>query len=245
MINVAERIDDLKLNNLKIIQDTGGFCFGIDAVLLSYIAENPNLKSYMDLCSGNGIVPILLAGKTNAEKIVAVEIQEKQAMLAKRSVELNGLEDRIYVYNMDLKNVPDVFEKASFDAVTCNPPYMKCDKGIINGRGDKAIARHEIMCTLEDVISVSAEVLKPKGNFYMVHRPKRLVDIFCIMRKYKIEPKKMWMVHPSKDKKANIVLIEGLKNGGEDLKMMEPIYVYDNVGNYTDTINRIYRRDGR
>lgn len=188
-------------------------------------------------------MPILLAGKTDAERIVGVEIQERQASLAKRSVKLNGLDGRIYIYNMDLRDALSEFKKSEFDAVTCNPPYMKNEGGILNDRSDKAVARHEIMCTLEDVISVSADILKPGGRFYMVHRPERLVDIFCVMRQYKIEPKRLWMVHPSKGKKANIVLVEGSKNGGRDLKMMEPIYVYDDNGNYTETINKIYRRD--
>lgn len=239
---MAERIDDLQLNGLRIIQDTESFCFGVDAVLLSYIAENTKAESIMDLCTGNGIVPILLAGKTNAKRICGIEIQEKQADLAKRSVSLNGLENRVFIYNMDLKDAVNEFKKGSFDAVTCNPPYIENSGGIINEKSEKAIARHEIMCTLEDVIKVSSELLAPLGRFYMVHKPERLVDIFSLMREYKIEPKRLWMVHPSKDKKANIVLVEGAKNGGRDLKMMEPIYVYAEDGNYSDMINKIYRR---
>lgn len=240
---MAERIDDLQLKNLKLIQDTDGFCFGVDAVLLSYIAENSKAKTIMDLCCGNGIVPILLAGKTDAERICGIEIQEKQAELAARSVKLNKLEDRVFIYNMDLKDALSTFEKSSFDAVTCNPPYMQASGGIVCDRSEKAVARHEIMCTLEDVIKISASLLKTGGRFFMVHKPERLVDIFCTMREYKIEPKRLWMVHPSRGRKANIVLVEGVRNGGRDLKMMEPIYVYDDDGSYSQMINKIYRRD--
>lgn len=240
---MAERTDDLQLKNLKIIQDTDGFCFGVDAVLLSYMAENSNAKTIVDLCSGNGIVGILLAGKTCASEIHCVEIQKKQAELAERSVKLNKLENRVFVHNIDLKNAIEIFKKGFCDVVTCNPPYIQKSGGIVSGCSEKAIARHEIMCTLEDVIRVSRELLVPMGKFFLVHKPERLVDIFCLMRKYEIEPKRLCMVHPCAGKKANIVLVEGVKNGGKDLKMMEPIYVYGDDGNYSDKINEIYRRN--
>lgn len=240
---MAERIDDLKLKNLKIIQDTESFCFGVDAVLLSYMAENSKAKNIVDLCSGNGIVGILLAGKTDAKQIHCVEIQKKQADLAKRSIELNGLGERVFIHNIDLKKSGDVLKKGFFDVVTCNPPYMQCNGGIISKGDEKAIARHEVMCTLEDVILAAKDLLKSKGKFFLVHKPERLVDIFCLMRKYSIEPKRLCMVHPSPEKKANIVLVEGVLDGGRDLKMDEPIYVYGNDGNYSDKINEIYRRN--
>ncbi len=240
---MAERIDDLQLKNLKIIQDTESFCFGIDAVLLSYMAENSKAERIVDLCSGNGIVGILLAGKTDAKEIHCVEIQKKQADLAKRSVAINELSDRVFVHNIDLKNSFDVLGKGVFDAVTCNPPYMKAMDGIVSKGDEIAIARHEIMCNLEDVIFAASKLLKSKGKLFLVHKPERLVDIFCLMRKYKIEPKKLCMVHPSSAKKANIVLVEGALDGGRELKMTEPIYVYDENGSYSDKINEIYRRN--
>lgn len=241
--NMAERTDDLQLKGLKIIQNTDGFCFGVDAVLLSYMAENAKGDNFIDLCSGNGIVAILLAGKTKAKKIYSVEILESQSNLAKRSIELNGLNNRVEAVNMDLKDVSQRFKKSSFDVVTCNPPYMQQFGGIVNPKSEKAIARHEIACTLEDVIKSAAYLLSPQGKLFLVHKPERLVDIFCLMRENKIEPKKLCMVHPSKGKKANIVLVEGVKNGGRDLKMSEPIYVYADDGKYSEQINKIYRRD--
>lgn len=240
---MAERIDDLQLKGLKIIQDTSGFCFGVDAVLLSHMAQNAKGDNFIDLCSGNGIVAILLAAKTAAKKIYSVEILKSQSDLAKRSIKLNNLSERVEAVNMDLKNVSQYFKKSSFDAVTCNPPYMQPFGGIVNPKSEKAIARHEIACTLEDVICAADYLLAPQGKLFLVHKPERLVDIFCLMRQYKIEPKRLCMVHPSSGKKANIVLVEGVKNGGRDLKLEDPIYVYDNNGNYSEKINQIYRRD--
>lgn len=240
---MAERIDDLQLKGLKIVQDTDGFCFGVDAVLLSYMAENAKGDNFIDLCSGNGIVAILLAGKTKAKKIYSIEILERQSNLAQKSIKLNLLEGRVEAVNMDLKNVAEKFRKASFDVVTCNPPYIQQFGGIVNKKNEKAIARHEIACTLEDVIKSSAYLLAPMGKLFLVHKPERLADIFCLMRENKIEPKRFCMVHPSKGKKANIVLVEGTKDGGRDLKPMEPIYVYDDDGQYSEQINKIYRRD--
>lgn len=239
---MAERIDDLQYKGLRIIQDTDGFCFGVDAVLLANIAKTTPSKKTIDLCSGNGIVALLLAGKTNTEKICALEIQEKAADLAKRSVALNGLEGRVCVINDDIKRAPELFGRGEFDVVTCNPPYMKNTCGLTNDNDALSIARHEIACTLEDVIQTSAYLLRPGGKLFMVHRPERLVDIFCEMRKNKIEPKRMQMVHPSAGKKANIVLVEGSYMGGRELKMMEPLYVYDENGNYTKQIDEIYER---
>ncbi len=239
---MAERIDDLQYKGLRIIQDTDGFCFGVDAVLLANIAKTAPSKKTIDLCSGNGIVAILLAGKTNTEKIYALEIQERAANLAKRSAKLNNLDGRVSVINDDLKNAPELFERGEFDVVTCNPPYMKNTCGLTNDNDALRLARHEIACTLEDVIQSAAYLLKPGGKLFMVHRPERLVDIFCEMRKNKIEPKRMQMVHPSAGKKANIVLVEGSYMGGRELKMMEPLYVYDEDGSYTKQIDEIYER---
>lgn len=236
-----ERIDDLQYKNLKIIQNKNAFCFGIDAVLLSDFAKNiKNNSIVIDLCTGTGIIAILLEAKTNAKKIYGVEIQENIAKMASRSVLLNGQEEKIEIINEDLKKLDNFFSKESVDAITVNPPYKKSGSGIINELDTKTIARHEVLCTLEDVIEKSYNVLKTGGQFFMIHRTERLVDIFSIMRKKNIEPKRVRFVHPSRDKAPNLVLIEGVKGGKPFLKVEDPIYVYDENGIYTDTIMEIY-----
>ena len=240
-----ERIDDLQIGGLRIIQDDDLFCFGVDAVLLSHFAKETPSKTTVDLCSGNGIVAILLAGKTKTDKLYCVEVQPKAADLARRSVALNQLEDRITVIEDNLNNAGAYFAKASVDVVTCNPPYIADRGGPENKSDEKNIARHEILCTLEDVIRESASMLKFGGKLFMVHKPERLVDIFCTMRKYNIEPKRVQFVHPQPHKKANIVLVEGAKFGGAELKMMPPLYVYDENHNYSEEINKIYGREKR
>lgn len=236
-----ERIDDLQFNNLKIIQDSKAFCFGIDAVLLSHfalpIADN---STVVDLCSGNGILPILLSGKTKAKKIYGVEIQEEICDMAKRSLELNNITDRVSMICDDLKNIDSVLGKGQIDYVTVNPPYKKRGCGIINEQDSKTIARHEVLCTLEDVIEKSSQILKSGGSMFMVHRAERLVDILTIMRKKKLEPKRIRFVHPSSNKAPNLVLVEGVRMAKPFLKIEDPIYVYDDEGNYTCTIKEIY-----
>lgn len=235
-----ERIDDLQFKNLKIIQNTKGFCFGIDAVLLSNFAKNMKKADLVvDLCAGTGIIPILLSGKTNAKKIIGVEIQEDFVEMAQRSVLMNKIEDRVEIINKDLKELKDTIKSGSVDTVTVNPPYKEKGNGIINEKDTLTIARHEIYCTLEEVIKESARLLKTNGSFYMIHKPERLVDIFYYMRSYKIEPKRIRFVHPSKNKVANLVLIEGSKDGGKFLKYENPLYVYED-GVYTDEIYKIY-----
>ncbi len=243
VIRENERIDDLQYKELKIIQNKDGFCFGIDAVLLANFAKNMKRKNLVvDLCTGTGIVAILLSGKTDAKKIIGVEIQKESAEMAKRSVELNSIQDRVEIINEDLKKLKPIIEAGSVDAVTVNPPYMKAGSAIVNDENKMSIARHEVCCTLEDVIKESARMLKTNGEFFMVHKPERLVDIFCTMRKYKIEPKRIRFVHPSADKPANIVLIEGSRDGKEFLKFEKPLYVYEN-GEYTDEIYEIYEKE--
>lgn len=243
VINENERIDDLQYKGLKIIQNKDGFCFGIDAVLLANFAKNMKRKNIVvDLCTGTGIVAILLAGKTDAKKIIGIEIQEESAEMAKRSVELNSLQDRVEIINQDLKKLKSIIEAGSVDTVTVNPPYMKAGSAIVNDANKMSIARHEVCCTLDDVIKESARMLKTNGEFFMVHKPERLVDIFCTMRKYKIEPKRIRFVHPSADKPANIVLIEGSRDGKEFLKFEKSLYVYEN-GEYTDEIYEIYEKE--
>lgn len=236
-----ERIDDLQYKNLKVIQKMDGFCFGVDAVLLASFAKDMKRNDLVvDLCTGTGVVAILLAGKTTAKEIIGVEIQEEYVEMAQRSVTMNHLEERVKMMHQDLKDLKTVIGAGTVDAITVNPPYKKKGSGIINDVDSLTIARHEVYCTLEDVIKESSRMLKTNGSFYMVHRPERLVDIFCLMRKYQIEPKRIRLVHPSVGKVANIVLIEGTKNGRSFLKMEKPLYIYDESGNYTEEIYEIY-----
>ena len=243
-LNENERIDDLQYKGLKLIQNKNGFCFGIDAVLLANFAKNmKKCETVVDLCTGNGVVAILLSGKTSASKIYGVEIQEDVANLAKRSVEFNKLDGRVEILNKNLKDLKDSIPSATVDSVTVNPPYMKAGNGVINDKNTLMIARHEISCTLEDVVKEAARLLKFNGEFFMVHKPERLVEIFCVMRKYKIEPKRIKFVQPSANKPANLVLIEGSKNAGEFLKVETPLCVYKDDGEYTDEIYDIYEME--
>ncbi|MBS3995133.1 MAG: tRNA1(Val) (adenine(37)-N6)-methyltransferase [Alkaliphilus sp.] len=238
-----ERIDDLQCKGLRLIQDPKGFCFGIDAVLLSNFCEIKRNWKVIDLGTGTGIIPVLLAGKTDAQEIIGVEIQKEVAQMAARSVQLNHLEHRVKIIHEDLNNILNHSEAHSFDAVTANPPYMNEGGGLLNPESMKAIARHEVKCTLEDIIRISSKLLKDRGHFYMVHRPHRLVDIMCLCRQYKLEPKKLRFVHPNKNKRPNILLIQCVKYGGTELKFMDPLFVYNEDGSYTDEIDQIYGRD--
>lgn len=244
MINSGEVLDDLQ-NGFFIIQKEDGFKFGVDAVLLADFAKDAPSKITLDLCAGTGIVPILLAAKTKTPVIHGLEIQAEIADMAKRSVEYNKLTDRVFIESGDLKNASEIYKKGSFDKITCNPPYMKCGAGIINDADTKTISRHEVMCSLDDVLKAASELLVPKGRFFMVHRPTRIADIMCSMRKYKIEPKKLRFVHPSPYKAPNMLLIEGMKDGGEDMKILPPLYVYDENGSYSEEIDNIYGRNER
>jgi tRNA1Val (adenine37-N6)-methyltransferase len=238
-----ERVDDLQYKGLKLIQKRDGFCFGIDAVLLSYFAQIPKNGAVIDLGTGTGIVAVLVAAKKEPARVVGLEIQADMAGMASRSVALNGLDDRISIVNGDIRDAVQLFGPSSFDAVVTNPPYMEKGGGLLNPEDAKAISRHEILCSIEDVISVSARLLKPGGKFSMVHRPHRLVDIMYNMRKYNIEPKLMRLVHPSPGKKPNLVLVSGTKDGRIELRVQEPLYVYDSSGRYTKEIDEIYSRN--
>ena len=236
-----ERIDDLEFKGYKIIQNSEGFCFGIDSVLLSDFAKDiRNNSRVMDLGTGTGILCILLAGKTNLKEIVGVEIQEEVYDMAKRSVELNSLQDKVKIINENILNLENVFEKGSFDAIVTNPPYKKLNTGLQNESEKKLISRHELTANLEDFIKISKNMLKDKGEFYMVHRPERLVDIIYLMRKYKIEPKQIRFVAPKLSKEPNLVLIKGVKNAKEFLKLDNTLYVYNEDGSYTSELLKIY-----
>lgn len=241
MIKNDEVLDDLQ-NGFYIIQKQNGFKFGVDAVLLSDFAASARSSRTLDLCTGTGIVPILLAAKTNTENICALEIQEDIADMARRSIEYNKLADRVQITCGDLKNAPEIYGRGCFDKITCNPPYMKCGAGLRNDTDTKSVSRHELLCTLDDVIYVSSQLLVSKGRFYMIHRPSRLADIMCAMRKFHIEPKKLRFVHPHADSAPNLVLVEGMKDGGDELKILPPLSVHSSDGKYSDEINRIYGR---
>lgn len=225
-----------------LIQKNDGFKFGIDAVILADFAKSTKSERTLDLCTGTGIVPILLSAKTKTPRIDALEIQHDICDMAQRSVTYNSLGERIHITEGDLKDAPTLYGKSKFDKITVNPPYMKCGTGILNDTDTKTISRHEVKCTLEDVISVSAQLLIPKGRLYMVHRATRIADVLHLMKLYKIEPKAIRMVHPSPYKAANLVLIEGMRGAAADLKVLEPLYVYNENGEYSEEINKIYGR---
>lgn len=223
-----ERIDDLERDGLRIIQNPSKFCFGIDAVLLSDFAKVKLGETMIDFGTGTGVIPILLTSKCPDAKIYyGLEIQEDMADMARRSVELNHLEDRVKIIHGDLKNVTEIFGHEEANVVTCNPPYMNDACGLLNADEGMAIARHEIACTLDDVVASAGRILKTGGRFYMIHRPHRLSGIFASMRAHKLEPKRMQMVHSHIGDQAAMVLIEASKNGGEFLKVEKPIILYE------------------
>lgn len=241
-ININEGIDDLQLNELKLIQKKQGFRFGVDAVLLSHFANIKNKHRVIDLCTGTGIIPFLAYGKYSPKEIIGLEIQEDMVEMANRSSILNNTIDIVKFVHGDLKNIELLDSLGKFDILTVNPPYKLNNAGIVNPNYKLAIARHEVMCTLEDVILAARRLLKDNGRMFIVHRPERLADIFGLMRKYKIEPKRVRMVQPNTKKAPNIVLVEGQRDGGAFLKWEETLYVYDDNGNYSEEIDSIYGR---
>ncbi len=236
----GERIDDLQINGYKIIQDPETFCFGIDAVLLSDFACVRETQSCLDLGCGNGILPILLAAKTPGRQFTGLEILPRSADLARRSVALNHLEDRIRIVEGDLKDASALFGTSSFDVITTNPPYLADGRGAAGTEEAKAVARHEMLCTLADVLRESAKILPDGGHFFMVHRPFRLAEIITQMTESGIEPKRMRLVYPYADREANLVLIEGVRGGKPQLTVEKPLIVYGKPGIYTDEIHEIY-----
>lgn len=235
-----ERLDELHRNGYHIIQNPKKFCFGMDAVLLSGFARVKSGETAIDLGTGTGIIPILLEAKTQGEHFTGLEIQPESADMAKRSVAYNHLEDKINIEIGNIKDASVQFGASSFHVVTTNPPYMTGQHGLTNPSEAKAIARHEILCNLEDVIRESARLLKPQGRFYMVHRPFRLSEIMCLMHQYGLEPKRMQLVYPFADKEPNMVLLEGLRGGKPRITVEKPLIVYKEPGIYTDEIYDIY-----
>lgn len=240
LLKDGERIDDLERNGYHIIQHTGRFCFGMDAVLLSGFARVKRGEQVLDLGTGTGIIPILLEAKTEGKHFIGLEIQEEVADMARRSVFLNHLEEKVEICIGDIKEASSLLGKNRFDVVTSNPPYMTNGNGLQNPNESKAISRHEVLCTLEDVVREASSVLKSGGRFYMVHRPFRLMEIMDVLHRYKLEPKRMKLVHPYVDKEANMVLIEAVKGGGSMMKVEAPVIVFDAPGVYSKEITEVY-----
>lgn len=238
-IRQGEQLDDLQ-NGYYIIQAEGAFRFGMDAVLLSGFARVKPGERVLDMGTGTGIIPILLSAKTKGRSFTGLEIQPRSADMAERSVAYNHLEDRIQIVTGDIKEAAAIFAPASFDVVVSNPPYMTGQHGLVNPEEAKAIARHEILCTLEDVVSQASKVLTPRGRFYMVHRPFRLAEIMKVLMKYNLEPKRMQLVYPFVDREPNIVLIEACKNGNPRITVEKPLIVYEKPGVYTKEVLMYY-----
>ena len=236
----GERIDELQRNGYRIIQNPERFCFGMDAVLLSGFARAKKQERCLDLGCGNGIIPILMEAKTEGKHFTGLEIQPESADMARRSVALNGLQDRIDIVEGDIKDASKIFGASSFHVVTTNPPYMTAQHGLTNLYEAKTIARHEVLCNLEDIIRESARLLMPGGRFYMVHRPFRLAEIISLMVQYRMEPKRMRLVFPYVDREPNMVLIEGLRGGKSRMTVEKPLIVYKEPGKYTDEIYDVY-----
>ena len=236
-----ERIDDLNFEGYKIIQNPQKFCFGMDSVLLCDFARIKRNDYVIDFGCGNGVICILLAAKTSLKKIIGLEIQKDIVDLARKNVLLNALDAKIEIVHGDIKNVYEKLGTEIFDVVITNPPYM--NSGLINKNKSKAIARHEILCNLEDVICNAAKILKNNGKFFMIHRAQRLTDIFYLMRSYKLEPKTLRMVYSFINSQAQMVLIEGVKNSASMIKVLSPLIIYDDIGKYTSQINEIYGVD--
>ncbi|KEI82302.1 hypothetical protein N486_00335 [Clostridium botulinum B2 128] len=240
IIKEDETLDDLQLKGIHVIQKKQAFRFGIDAVLLANFPTIKNGAKVVDLCSGTGIIPFILAGKTNASNIIGIEIQKEIADMANRSIKYNNLQEKVKFIEGDLKNLKLLKDIEKVDVVTVNPPYKTQGTGIININDKNVISRHEICCTLDDVVKAAKVLLKDKGKLYMIHRPDRIVDIMNVMRKYYIEPKLIRTIHPAVDKAPSMILIEGQKNGGKFLKWDRPLYIYDENNKYTNEVKRIY-----
>lgn len=241
----GERLDDLQIKGYRIIQSPGRFCFGMDAVLLSSFAKVKTGERALDLGTGTGILPILLEAKNKGDFYTGLEIQEESADMARRSVQYNHLEDKVRIVTGDIREAAALFGAASFHVITVNPPYMIGDHGMKNENEAKYIARHEVLCTLEDVLRESGKLLGNKGRFYMVHRPFRLAEILSGMSRHRIEPKRMRLVHPYIDKEPNMVLLEGVKGAHPRMTVEPPLVVYNKDGTYTEELLELYGLESR
>lgn len=287
----GERVDDLQRNGLRILQDPARFCFGMDAVLLASYVQMKKARRALDLGTGNGILPLLLSARTDCARLTGLEIQPASADLAARSVALNGLEDRIDIVQGDIREAGRLFKAASFDFITCNPPYRPVGAGRVSGKKQpadvsavgseeqklpvgtggvsgkkqpasdvktagqilpadtvsaldpRAIARHELLCTLDDVVSAAAKLLRPGGHFYLVHRPLRLAEILTKLTLAGLEPKRMRLVYPHVDEAPNMVLLDCVRGGAPELRVEPPLIVYEKDGSYTPELRRLYYED--
>lgn len=246
LVRSNERVDDLERNGYRLIQNPEVFCFGIDAILLAHFAKVSSHKNkILDIGTGTGIIPIVMHAIYQKGHYIGIDIQEEMIEMANRSVLLNEIEADVEMKVVDIKNYKEHFKTGVFDIITCNPPYMKGDCGLKNEHPSKTIARHEVACTLEDIIAAASYMLKYGGKMCMIHRPHRLVDIFATMRQYNIEPKVMRMIYPKQGKEPTMVLVEGVKNGKPELRVRQPLIVYKDNGEYTDEILEIYGKKGR
>lgn len=239
-IKEHERLDDLHRNGYKLIQNPEKFCFGVDAVLLSVFAQVKKGERSLDLCTGNGVIPILMEAKTFGSEFYGVEIQRESVDLAQRSVRLNNLEDKIKIFEFDIKEINENKLGGRFNVVTVNPPYMNSGGGLTNNLDSVTVARHEILCSLEDVISSASRMLTSGGRFYMIHRPQRLTDIFVNLRRYKLEPKVIRFVQPFEGKEPAMVLVEARRDGKPMLKVLPPLIIYKSIGEYTEEVYNMY-----
>ncbi len=238
----GERIDDLYRKGYHILQHPEKYCFSVDAVLLADFARVKHGGKVLDMGTGGGIIPILMEARTGERNFTGLEIQPDLCDMAERSVRMNQLEDKISIVEGDMKEASDLFGGASFDVVTCNPPYTKKGEGKVSRSDGIAIARHEIYCTLEDVIREAAIVVKPGGSFYMIHRPRRLPEIMTLMQENHLEPRRMRLVYSYLDKGACMVLLEGVRGGGAELIVEKPLILYEEPGVYTEEVQEIYFR---
>ncbi len=246
LVRLNERVDDLERNGYQLIQNPEVFCFGIDAILLAHFAKVSHAKQkILDIGTGTGVIPIVMHAIYGKGHFTGIDIQEEMIEMASRSVCLNEIQEDVMMKVMDIKEYKAYFSSGSFDIITCNPPYMKGHAGLKNEHPSKTIARHEVACTLEDIIEGAGYMLKYGGKLCMIHRPHRLVDIFMAMRQNKIEPKVMRMVYPKAGKAPTMVLVEGVKHGKPELRVQPPLFVYNEDGTYTDDINEIYGKKGR
>ena len=248
-----ERIDDLELNGLKVIQNKEYFCFGMDSILLAnFVVSESSKNLIVDFCSGSGVIPIVISAKKKYKKIIGIELQDEMFDLLSRNIILNELDEKIDKIQGDIKEVLNIkkyilreYGTDNVDIIVCNPPYKQVGTGFRNENEVKYIARHEEKCSLEDIFSSASKLLKSKGKLYLVHKPERLVDLLALSRKYDLEPKRVRFVHPKCDKRASIVLLEYTKSGKNELNIESPLIEYDDKGNYTDEIYSIYGMERR
>lgn len=240
LLKPGERIDDLQRNGYRIIQDPGRFCFGMDAVLLAGFADRAAGMELLDIGTGTGILLLLLEARTQIPHLTGIEIQKESADMAVRSVKLNGLEEKIRIIEGDIREADRLFQAASFDVITCNPPYMIGSHGLQNAEQAKTIARHEVCCTFQDIAKMTAKLLKPGGHFYLVHRPFRLAEILVSLSACGLEPKRMQLVYPYVDREPNMVLIEAVRGANPRMTVEKPLIVFQSPGVYTPEMYDIY-----